>query len=1120
MAGEFPYDVFISYAATEQTAALELAARLRSDGIKVWLDVWQIQPGDLIPITIERGLAESRVLVLLMSSAAFRSAWVTLERTTATFRDPMNTKRRFVPVRVDDCVPPESLRQYASIDWRNRSSEEYARLLAACRFLPEESTADAPACDGAAVRVFSEHGFFVRGVAITGDGRIGVSGSVDKTLRVWDLDGLSCSAILKGHTGALTGVAISQDGRIAVSGSHDTTVRVWDVNTRKSIAILQGHLDGVTGVAVSGNGRYVISGSADNTIRVWNVKTASCSAVLEAHADWVLGVALTPDGHYALSSSYDGTVRFWDVKTRTCIATLLGHTSAVSSVAIDRAGTVGVSASRDSTVRVWNLRACKALATLEGHTAPIDCVALTPDGRWAVSGSEDRTVRVWDTKTGACTQALRGHSNRVYGVGITADGSRIFTGSADVTVRVWNTGPAIGRETCPPAATRYTNAKVLLVGDSGVGKTGLALRLARGTFEPTISTDAAWATQMRLSNEPREGVEREVWLWDFAGQADYRLIHQLFMDETALALVVFNPQTEDPIDGLAQWDYAITRAARRSFRKLLVAGRVDRGGLTVSREIIDRFRTARDYQGYFETSAVTGSGCDQLRAAIAGNIEWSEIPWTASPRLFRVLKDAILTLKDQGRVLLKIDELKQHVQLSHPEESFAIEELHAVIALLAGPGVVWYFGFGDLVLLQPHLINAYAAAVIRSVRSHPDELGCISEDRVVMEADLDFQSMARLPRSEEQMVLRALHQVLIERGLCLREQTDCGALLVFPSYYRRERPELTDRPPSCVSYRFAGALDEIYATLIVKLHHTRAFDRDQLWRNAADFRTPDGRRIGLELTKHPESRGEITVYMDPRISDDTKVTFIRYVHDHLRSKDPQMVRQRHYVCPHCDVPVEGRGAVDARLARGLTDVICANCEERIPLTDLVEKKFTSLELQRKVRELNKAALDQIKGEVSEISLINHAFATATEAGHRLTPAPADTPEADAAIEFCNEQQVPTGNSVLLTFRSRYELGVHLTEVDALQYLMRERGKWSAKPAKSSRPLMQVFRREDGSIRWLEIEPVEGTMGDGIRYDAAGLVKLFNSHTLNELGWRLAGQRGSTASRAQASSERA
>ena len=90
-------------------------------------------------------------------------------------------------------------------------------------------------------------------------------------------------------------------------------------------------------------------------------------------------------------------------------------------------------------------------------------------------------------------------------------------------------------------STRYTNAKVVLVGESGAGKTGLALRLAEDRWQETESTHGMNVWPLRLPGLNAGDMEREVWLWDFAGQPDYRLIHQLYMDETALALLVIDP---------------------------------------------------------------------------------------------------------------------------------------------------------------------------------------------------------------------------------------------------------------------------------------------------------------------------------------------------------------------------------------------------------------------------------------------------------------------------------------------------------------------------------------------------------------------------------------------------
>ncbi len=98
--------------------------------------------------------------------------------------------------------------------------------------------------------------------------------------------------------------------------------------------------------------------------------------------------------------------------------------------------------------------------------------------------------------------------------------------------------------------------------------------------------------------------------------------------------------------------------------------------------------------------------------------------------------------------------------------------------------------------------------------------------------------------------------------MCLREQTDHGPVLVFPSYYRRERPELVGHPAVLVSYRFSGFLDDIYATLVVRLHHTASFAHDQLWRYAADFRTLTGKQLGVKLTRRADGMGELDVYFE------------------------------------------------------------------------------------------------------------------------------------------------------------------------------------------------------------------------------------------------------------------
>ena len=115
------------------------------------------------------------------------------------------------------------------------------------------------------------HEDWVRSVAVTPDGRYVVSGSDDKTVRVWDWQSGKEVRRLTGHERGVMSVAVTPDGRYVVSGSHDGTVRVWDWQSGKEVRRLTGHQGVVYSVAVTPDGRYVVSGSKDTTVRVWSL---------------------------------------------------------------------------------------------------------------------------------------------------------------------------------------------------------------------------------------------------------------------------------------------------------------------------------------------------------------------------------------------------------------------------------------------------------------------------------------------------------------------------------------------------------------------------------------------------------------------------------------------------------------------------------------------------------------------------------------------------------------------------------------------------------------------------------------------------------------------------------
>ena len=116
----FDWDVFLSHSSIDKPRVARLAERLTATGFRVWFDRPNIDNGEDIVTAVEQGLERSRVLILCMTKAAFESEWVRLERNTATFRDPANHDCRFLPLRLDDCQIPATLRRLQYIDWAGR----------------------------------------------------------------------------------------------------------------------------------------------------------------------------------------------------------------------------------------------------------------------------------------------------------------------------------------------------------------------------------------------------------------------------------------------------------------------------------------------------------------------------------------------------------------------------------------------------------------------------------------------------------------------------------------------------------------------------------------------------------------------------------------------------------------------------------------------------------------------------------------------------------------------------------------------------------------------------------------------------------------------------------------
>ncbi len=377
------------------------------------------------------------------------------------------------------------------------------------------------------------HHHWVCSIAFSPDGKTLVSGSGDKTVKLWDVATGHCWQTLEGHTDWVISVAFSPTRPIVASSSSDRTIRLWNIHTGDCLQTLKGHEHWVCGIAFSPNGETLVSASDDRTLKLWNTQTGECYRTLIGHSSVVRGVTISANGSLIASGSEDQTIKLWDATTGECLKTLVGHTGEVRSLTVQADGKTLASSSFDRTLKLWDIATGKCLKTLQGHTEAVRSVAFSPNASLLASGSADQSIRLWNYQSGECLKTLQGYTNFVLSVAFSPDGGAIASTSANHTVKLWD----VASGECLKILRGHTNW-VWSVAFSPDGQS-----LASGSFDQTIRL---WSRQTGQCLKILRGHTN--WVWSVAMSPDGILLASGSSDQT---IRLWHTQTGDCLKVLA-----------------------------------------------------------------------------------------------------------------------------------------------------------------------------------------------------------------------------------------------------------------------------------------------------------------------------------------------------------------------------------------------------------------------------------------------------------------------------------------------------------------------------------------------------------------------------------------
>jgi small GTP-binding protein len=762
---------------------------------------------------------------------------------------------------------------------------------------------------------------------------LAVVDSHNYVIEIWDTKTWSKLRVLEGHQGLITSLAWSPDGRLLASTSAGD-IKLWEVESGgQQLSYIEKRGSPLM-AAWSPDGQHLACGNSDKSIRIWDGSKFNLELTLEAHTEAVYSVAWSPDGKILASGGGDHAIRIWDMQTGVCKFTLNKHKNYVIRLSFSADGRLLASKSSDGMTMLWRCDKWEWLATFDDHSV----------GAWASSpafhptqyvlatlGEEHKVVHVWDL-----------------------DLDTLLTPSAETP----DVTPSTEMES-------YAAAKVVILGDTGVGKSGLANRLVKQSFFPTTSTHGAqiWlfdSLVVTAANDAR--TRRDIFLWDLAGQPNYHLLHQLELRDVALALVLFDAHHEaDPFASVRYWDRALRQVERqgRDFtakvRKILVAARADRGGVGLTQERVQSLMQELAFDAFFETSAKEGLGTSELSDAIHRLIDWSRIPVTISPSVFHYAKDFLMAERDKGPLMATVDELYGRFLSSRKdmvETADLRSQFEVCIDRVASNGLVRPLRIDNYVLMQPEVMNSYASSIINAVREHPDGLASINEADV-LESHFRIPSDERVnDRELEKIIVRETVEQFLKMDLALRVRTEGESLLVFPSLFLKENPDLSDPQGKEVVFTFEGVVQSIYATLAVSLSRNGFFTNKGMWKNVSTYASVGGGICGILLREVREGRGELTLFFSAEANSETKVLFDELVHRHLRQFAIPESIQRHLIiaCSNCGTSLSDQ-VVAQRLARGFDWIACPVCDARISLPKLDDiSQAQTLDVEREQSE--------------------------------------------------------------------------------------------------------------------------------------------------------------------------
>jgi WD40 repeat protein len=251
-----------------------------------------------------------------------------------------------------------------------------------------------------------------------------------------------------GHSEDVMTVSWTQDGSRILSGSLDGTVRLWDVATGRLVRVFKNALnssgvpDRILAAAFVDRNESEIAATTEKSIIVWDAESGSVLRRIGSDR-FMTDLCFSPDGHFAAVHTVtvgnnDRRLDLFDIAAGRLVASLPGEISDAKPLALSDNNMLLAVDRGNGLLEVWDTRASRRVARLQGHSSAVLAARFSADGNILLSGSDDKTARIWNVATGVVIRVLDGATAPFSAVALNKEGTTAAVGTSGGTLIQWN----------------------------------------------------------------------------------------------------------------------------------------------------------------------------------------------------------------------------------------------------------------------------------------------------------------------------------------------------------------------------------------------------------------------------------------------------------------------------------------------------------------------------------------------------------------------------------------------------------------------------------------------------------------------------------------------------------